>query len=606
VTDQARQRPRVRLPVRTFLVIGFGGLMLLAVAGVLYLGYTSARDVTFELLRDVAAGMIASTARNMETELEPVVAQAAGIADAIASGRLSLDDSARLDPFIEGSLAATPEVMVLAIATADYKGRIYRSRKHEVSDVDWSHNPDVIGVVDALAGSAGSTWGAPLQQGPEQQTVLNLRTPLFRDGHYLGGLWQGVAISDLSQALSSGSGVEELTPFVLYDKRWVLAHPLHSGMDEMVSPGEPLPTLTSFGDGVLAQIWSPTGEALDLLEKTSNIKGVSVPIGGRDYIFLYREINRYADKPLTVGVYFEAGTKGEDELARLNKMVVFGVVILAVAVIAALFVGRMIGRPILRLAAAAGKIRHGDLDDFEPLPRTALGEIDDASRSFNAMVQGLRERNLVRGLLGKYVPESVAAKLIKDRGAIEPVSTQATVMFTDVAGFTSLSEKVSPEALVEMLNEYFTVLADILETHGGVITQFQGDGLLAVFNVPVPDPDHAAEAVRSAVEMQRAIAGRTFAGHTLTSRIGITTGEVVAGSVGTGGRLSYTIYGDTVNLASRLEQMNKQFGTGILVSSKTVGLAGDFPFERIGEVEVRGKAEPVTVYTVTAETAAGP
>jgi class 3 adenylate cyclase len=106
--------------------------------------------------------------------------------------------------------------------------------------------------------------------------------------------------------------------------------------------------------------------------------------------------------------------------------------------------------------------------------------------------------------------------------------------------------------------------------------------------------------------MQRAINSRTFAGHTLSSRIGITTGEVVAGSVGTSGRLSYTIYGDTVNLASRLEQMNKQFGTKTLLSQDTVTLAGDFPFERIGEVEVRGKAEPVTVYTLTAETTAAP
>jgi class 3 adenylate cyclase len=331
-----------------------------------------------------------------------------------------------------------------------------------------------------------------------------------------------------------------------------------------------------------------------------------VHVSDLEYVFLFRELRRYADDRLTVGVYIEAGTKGAEQIERLQKTMVFGVAILVLSVVAALLIGRAIGWPILRLSDAARDIRHGDLDTFEPLPPTRIREIDDASRSFNAMVQGLRERNLVRDLLGKYVPESVAAKLIKERGTIEPVSTQATVMFTDVAGFTTLSERVSPEELVEMLNEYFTVLADILESHGGVITQFQGDGLLAVFNVPAPDPDHAAEAVRSAVEMQRAIANRTFAGHTLSSRIGITTGEVVAGSVGTSGRLSYTVYGDTVNLASRLEQMNKKFGTGILVSQDTVALAGDFPFERIGEAEVRGRTEPVTLYTLKAETAAAP
>jgi class 3 adenylate cyclase len=260
--------------------------------------------------------------------------------------------------------------------------------------------------------------------------------------------------------------------------------------------------------------------------------------------------------------------------------------------------GRAIGRPILRLSDAAKKIQRGDLGLFEPLPRTAFREITDASLSFNAMVEGLKERNLVRGLLGKYVPEDVAKNLIKDRGVIEPISAEATIMFTDIAGFTTLSESITPEAMVDMLNEYFTVMAGILEDHGGVIAQFQGDGLLAMFNVPVADPDHAAEAVRSALEIQRAVGARPFAGHALTCRIGLATGEVVAGSVGASDRLTFTVYGDTVNLASRLEQMNKEHGTQVMVHERTAELAGAFPFRSIGMVTVRGRVEPVTVFTV--------
>jgi len=224
--------------------------------------------------------------------------------------------------------------------------------------------------------------------------------------------------------------------------------------------------------------------------------------------------------------------------------------------------------------------------------------------SFNAMVEGLKERNLVRGLLGKYVPEEVAKDLIKERGAIAPISTEATVMFTDIAGFTAISEAITPEAMVDMLNEYFTVLAGILEERGGVIAQFQGDGLLAMFNVPVPDPGHAIHAVRASLEIQQAVRARSFAGHQLNCRIGLATGEVVAGSVGASERLTFTVYGDTVNLASRLEQMNKQFGTQVLVHGRTAELAEDFPFEGLGEIAVRGRAEPVTVYTIRAETAA--
>jgi adenylate cyclase len=587
------------------MVLGTGGLMLLAVAGVLYLGYTATRDTTFELLSDTAQALIDSMIGVFERELDPVVDQAKWIAEELASGRIDLDDRVRLDAFMRGTLAATPELTGLAILSADYVEYRWLRSDHETVVRNHSDDAETRERIDSGRAAVGSSWGAPLWVEDIGQTIVNLRTPLFRDDRYLGVLIQAVSIRDLSLSLIRQSATEDLTPFVLYARSWVLAHPRLADTEKASTENEPLPALANLGDRVLEEIWSQDKQPLTILVN-ADLEGAVVHVDDHDYVFLFQQLRRYADEPLTVGVYFESGTKGTEQIERLQKTIVFGVAILVLSVIAALVIGRAIGSPILRLSDAAEDIRQGKLDAFQPLPPTRLREIDDASRSFNAMVQGLRERNLVRDLLGKYVPEGVAVKLIKERGAIEPVSTQATVMFTDVAGFTSLSEKVSPEELVEMLNAYFTVLADILEAHGGVITQFQGDGLLAVFNVPVPDPDHAAQAVRSAVEMQRAINSRTFTGHTLSSRIGITTGEVVAGSVGTSGRLSYTIYGDTVNLASRLEQMNKQFGTAILVSQNTVAHSGDIPFERIGEVEVRGKAEAVIVYTVKAETTAAP
>jgi class 3 adenylate cyclase len=587
------------------MALATGGLMLLAVAGVLYLGYSAARESTLELLSDTAKTLIDSMVQVFERELDPIVDQATWIAEEFASGRLDLDDRPRLDAFIRGSLAATPDLMGVAILAADSKEYRYLRRGKGADVRDRSDDEGTREFINSGRAAVGSTWGVPLWVEDIGETIVNLRTPLFRDGRYLGILVQAVSIRDLSLSLVKQSAAEDLIPFVLYARSWVLAHPRLVDAVNVFTENEPLPALAHLGDRVLGEIWGQNKEPLSILRDTS-IDGAVVHVDSQDYVLLFRQLRRYADEPLTVGVYFEAGTKGTEQIERLEKTIIFGVAILMLSVIAALAIGHAIGSPILRLSDAAKEVRRGNLDTLSPLPPTRLREIDDASRSFNAMVQGLRERRLVRDLLGKYVPESVAAKLIKERGAIEPLSTQATVMFTDVAGFTTLSEQVSPEELVEMLNEYFTVLADILESHGGVITQFQGDGLLAVFNVPAPDPDHAAEAVRSAVEMQRAVGSRTFAGHTLSSRIGVTTGEVVAGSVGTSGRLSYTIYGDTVNLASRLEQMNKQFGTGILLSQHTVVLAGDFPFQRIGEVEVRGKAEPVTVYTLKAETTVVP
>ena len=198
----------------------------------------------------------------------------------------------------------------------------------------------------------------------------------------------------------------------------------------------------------------------------------------------------------------------------------------------------------------------------------------------------------------KFIPESVAIEVLQDRAGLRPQTREATVLFTDIAGFTAISERLSPEALIDMLNEYFSVVSRPVLTHGGVITQFQGDGMLVTFNVPVEDPDHARNAVKAALAIVTASERRTFQGEVLTTRVGVNTGVIVGGIVSGGDRMGYTVHGEEVNLAARLEQMNKEKGTRILVSERTVELAGDVAsFTSVGQVKVRGLQKPVAVYT---------
>ena len=597
---------RVQIPLRTALVLGSGGLMLLAVAISLYLGYRGARATTVELLTSQAEAVIDATISVLERELDPAVDQAAWIAREFASGGIDFSEPERLDLFVQGALAATPELAGLALYTPDLQQRVFLRDGEDVERFDRSSDTRLATWLQGVHEQRTPSWGAPIWVDRLGETVINLRTPLYRGEKFLGVLAQGVGIGRLSRTLSMESAEEDLVSFVLYDRNWVLAHPLLVDTRDAFASEQPLPPLDTFADEVVDDIWAPEMAPLGLLHLDSTIQGGNVAVDGQNYVFLSRELLRYADKPLTIGVYFSENVVTEaDQVVRLTRMGYAGGAILVVSVIAALLVGRAIGHPILRLSDAAASIRRGELDRFDPLPPTAFREITAASSSFNAMVEGLKERNLVRGLLGKYVPEEVAKDLIKERGAIAPISTEATVMFTDIAGFTAISEAITPEAMVDMLNEYFTVLAGILEERGGVIAQFQGDGLLAMFNVPVPDPAHAVHAVRASLEIQQAVRVRTFAGHRLNCRIGLATGEVIAGSVGASDRLTFTVYGDTVNMASRLEQMNKQFDTEILVHQRTAQLAGDFPFESMGEVTVRGRVEAVTVYTIKAETAEG-
>ena len=184
-----------------------------------------------------------------------------------------------------------------------------------------------------------------------------------------------------------------------------------------------------------------------------------------------------------------------------------------------------------------------------------------------------------------------------------PVQTTATILYTDITGFTGIVESMAPERVMQMLNEYCDAVINPIRRHGGIVNQFQGDAMLVTFNVPVEDPWHADHAVQSAMEIQAALGERDFAGVRLRTRIGINTGPVVAGNVGSGDRLHYTVHGDTVNVAARLEELNKQHGTDTLISGATVGeLRHEYPVELLGDTCIRGKNEEVQVYKIAAGT----
>ena len=193
--------------------------------------------------------------------------------------------------------------------------------------------------------------------------------------------------------------------------------------------------------------------------------------------------------------------------------------------------------------------------------------------------------------------KSVAEAIVSGKGNLKPIQTTATVLYSDLETFTSIVEDMSPVQVVQMLNEYFPAVIEPIKRHGGVVNQFQGDAMLVTFNVPVEDPRHADDAIMTACEIQEVVKSRTFAGVSLRTRIGINTGTVIAGNVGSGERINYTVHGDAVNLAARLEQLNKDYGTLVLVSGSTVSLLADtYPLESIGEVAIRGKHEPVELF----------
>ncbi|WP_082049611.1 adenylate/guanylate cyclase domain-containing protein [Thalassospira sp. HJ] len=209
-----------------------------------------------------------------------------------------------------------------------------------------------------------------------------------------------------------------------------------------------------------------------------------------------------------------------------------------------------------------------------------------------------RDRNTVSQIFGQFVPASIADTMIKDRGMLDPVERDATILFVDIAGFTQLTENRGPKATVDILNAYFDATTDVIGKHDGVVTQFQGDAILAVFNVPIANHDHAKSAFDAACDILDSVGKTTFAGETLSVRIGINSGPVIAGNVGGGGRQSYTVHGDTVNLAARLEAMNKDYNTPLLLTEATASLLPDTRLVPMGEVAVRGHSTKVAIFSL--------
>lgn len=286
---------------------------------------------------------------------------------------------------------------------------------------------------------------------------------------------------------------------------------------------------------------------------------------------------------------------------RLLREVAIDLIAAAFGLGVALFwISQSLTRPLARLGSGMGTVSAGDLD--VRLPVTSNEEIGELTARFNQMVEGLRERQRIRETFGKYVSESVASALLQQSGdgRLRGELREATLLFTDIEGFTTLSERLPPDLLIAVLNEYLALAIEPIQRHGGVVNSFIGDGLFASFNLPLANPDHAARAVAAAIDIQRALADRVFAGEVrLATRIGVNTGTVIGGTIGAGERLSYTLLGDAVNTAARLQELNKLHGTRILASEATRRAAGDgFRFRSLGAVPIRGRSGTLSIHAV--------
>lgn len=280
------------------------------------------------------------------------------------------------------------------------------------------------------------------------------------------------------------------------------------------------------------------------------------------------------------------------------------------AVVASLWMARRITQPLTDLSTAMDRVRTGDFDVRVSQSRLRKDEVGDLARAFDSMTDGLKDRERLRGTLGRYVSDPVAERILSEesdlmlRGEVRNVA----VLFLDVRGFTGISEQLRPGEVVALLNEYFDVVVDRVQANGGTVNKFIGDAAMCIWGAPAPAPQAERSAVVCGLQIQQAVerlsADRARRGLTSVGiGIGINAGEAVAGNLGAARRLEYTVIGDAVNTAQRLESQ-AQAGE-VLISQAVYEKVSDwvdaFPRE---PVKLKGKSQPMPLWQVIGSKAA--
>jgi adenylate cyclase len=297
---------------------------------------------------------------------------------------------------------------------------------------------------------------------------------------------------------------------------------------------------------------------------------------------------------------------------RVFTVVVAGLAIGAVAaVVAAWWASLVTGVLAAGFVAVATRLFAGGLwlDMTQPLLAASLALFGGVVYQY--FFEG-REKRKMKRLFGQYVSKDVYAQLVAhpELARLGGQRRDMTVLFSDIRGFTTLTEKGQPEDIVHMLNEYFTRMVEIVFRHHGTVDKFVGDMVMALFGAPLEDPRHADHAVEAAIDMMDELR-RLNAQWVAEGRdvkvdigIGINTGPMIAGNIGSAQIMSYTVIGDAVNLGSRLESLNKQYSTHIIISDETrQRLTGRYVFRPLGDVVVKGKTRPVAIFEVVGRAA---
>lgn len=603
----------MRVSISRVLTLGVGALMLLA--GVAYgIALISGRLNTVELLRDRNDRIVNRLVERTQQQLDPAARLVEALRQRLQNKQIGINEIGRLTDYMVATLDALPQMDAIGllrndlIATRVQRGPGGRYEQLHDSIADFHDRPAREEAMRRLRETAGRSddyrkpvaWGALIWNPDIGQALINAHASVVLDDVFVGEALAVVSLGTLTRLLETDSTDGEAVNFILYGDDAVLAHPTLLNHDYRLSMQKPVPALRDIHDPVLKNIWSGQIDMVAARAMLGSDGAHIVEAEGRRWIFVYRRLNVYGDTPWIVGRYFPFDLV-ETEINRIRVSAVVGLISLILSLLVAWRLGHLIRRPLLAIGNAANRLRNLDFDT-PPLERTRLRELDDAAQAINSANAALR-------WFGNYVPRRLVNRLVREgEDAINTSKERdVTVMFTDLVGFTAMSEQLSAQETADILNEHFALATACIEATGGVVDKFIGDAVMAVWGAIKRDEGHAANACRAVDEICKALAAdnarRIMLGKPiLRMRIGLHSGPVVVGNIGAPGRINYTVVGDTVNTAQRLEQLghshqldDEQFIA--LASAQTVTAARLLPRPpRIGRIAVKGRNGEVEVY----------
>jgi class 3 adenylate cyclase len=601
---------RLRVPIGLVLVLVLGGMtsVMAVVIGVRF--YIAGLTSTTQLVEDLGRSSLAQLTETIESQLQPAADQAKFLADILSRDQVDPKDNQRLQDLLLGSLGAVRQLRAVAYVGLDHRlvwagpdddGRGYSARVSQVGD-----ETQVPRLLEQAQRSQTPFWSRPIQFDWESGPLLIAVAPVFHDGEVIGIVGAAVSTRSASERLARLTGISGLVPFVLTPDGRILMHGSTSRevpRGRQWAGGAILADRREFPDPVLAAMqWPPTATTDDDRDlsrgSTLHIERVSLPDG--THFVIHRRLAGYGPDSWIVG-YHLPETWVQQSYDTINRAIPFALVVLLIALGLAYWLGRSIARPMIILSQSGQRLARLDFTPLE-IKSSRIKEVERAVESQLAMRNGLQ-------WLSNYIPRSLTPLLMKSGEDLLSRERDIVVLFTDIVGFSRIAEGRPAAKVAALINRHFGLLGAIIDQEGGTIDKYIGDSIMAFWGAPLDQEDRADRAVRTAQRIAQKLhidnARRARKGlKPIRIRIGIHKGPALVGNIGAPGRVNYTLVGDTVNVAQRLEQFGREVDDG--TSDAVIVISGELaaalpPGTTLidqGDQRFHGRSAPTRVFSV--------